>query len=223
VNVRNKNLVEVLNEGTAIFTIATVTDDGYGRRRQVPAASFHDHYLADDGRKHTSGYVPVGSVPGDHLHAMKTELTRMEMLELIDAMTEAELADLILKQQRVMEEAKAVIDRAKTVSKSRRAEGGLEVHGDVAMIFSPDKKFDPATAARTLTQEQLLSISVPKPDATKAKKVLGEHSELYKACQKDNGLKLTVREATDADRLIVIAMSNPSDDESFELTDFPTS
>jgi hypothetical protein len=168
--------------------------------------------------------APVGSLPGNHPQAMKTELTRMEMLERLDGMTQAELAQVIEEQQKVMAEAKAIVDRAKTISKSKRTTAGLEVYDDVAMVFAEDKKFDAPTAVRALTKEQLRKICVLKPDATMAKKVFGEHSELYKACQKDNGFKLTVREATDADRLTVLAMSNPFQaedaDEVLELDSF---
>lgn len=219
VNPRTKKLVEVLNEGPAEFTIVTVTDDGYGRRRKVSAHSFHDGYLNSEGRPHSTGYVPVNTLPGDHPHAMKTEMTRMEMLEALDGMDSAELSQLIYDQQKVMENAKTLIDRAKVLAKARRTESGVELHGDVAMVFSEDSKFDALTAARVLSKEQLRSISVPKPDATLAKRVLGEHSELYKACKKSNGFKLTVREATDADRLVELAMSNPADidDEVLDL------
>lgn len=218
VSPRTKKLVEVLNEGPAVFTIATVTDDGYGRRRKARADSFHDSYLNGDGRPHSTGYVPVNVLPGDHPHAMKTEMTRMEMLEAIDGMTNAELAQLILDQQKVAEEAKALVDRAKAVSKSRRKESGTELHGDIVMVFAPSKKFNAKRAASALPPATLHSISLPKPDATLAKKILGEHSELYKACLEDYGFTLAVREATDADRLVELAMSNPADsDESFEL------
>jgi hypothetical protein len=140
----------------------------------------------------------------------------MELLDHIDKLTSAELAELILVQQKVLEEAKAVVDRAKTVAKSRRTAEGMELHGDVAMVFTPSKKFDPKTAAGALKPSELASICVPKPDATMAKKVLGEHSPQYQACLKDHGYSLTVREANDSDRLVALAMANPAERENTE-------
>ncbi|MCP9209700.1 hypothetical protein [Streptomyces cucumeris] len=222
VNLRSNSLVETFDEGSASFVIATVTEEGHGRRRRVRAASFHGNYLARDGRPHTSGYVPVNTLPGDHPYAMKTEMGRMEILEHLDDMSNAELARLIFEQERVAAEAKALVDRAKVVAKSRRKEVGIEVHGNVTFAFTAGKKFDAKTAARHLSPQQLLEISVPKPDANQAKKVLGENSELYKKCQKDNGYTLTVRETTDDDRLAVLATSTPRiSDEEFEIVESP--
>lgn len=222
VNMRSNTLVEVFNEGSGTLRIATVTDDGYGHRRTAPAASFHRHYLAGNGQPHTSGYVPVNTLPGDHPRAMKTEIDRMELLDNLDKLSNAELADLIREQQQIAEEAKALVDRAKTVAKSRRTKVGLELHGETTMLFTSGKKFDAKTATRALPAETLQRISVSRPDATLAKKILGEESDLYESCLKDNGFTLTVREATDDDRLKALAerdaqVPDVRGDESFEL------
>lgn len=222
VNVRTNNIVEVKNEGPASFTIVTVTDDGYGPRRRVPSTSFHRNFLAGNGQPHTSGYIPVRTLPGSHPAAMNTEIDRMELLEHLDDLPNTELAALIREQQKVLEEAKALVDRAKTVAKKRR-EGkgvGLELHGDVAMVFSSGKKFDPKMAVKSLDRHRLNQISISKPDATLAKKILGEDSEEYQSCLKDNGFTLTVRPATDDDRLKALEeRAETPQDEVFDLDD----
>lgn len=219
INVRTNTLVQSFNEGVATFTIATVTADGHGRRRKVRSASFHDNYLARDGQPHTSGYVPVNTLPGDHPNAMKTEIDRMELIDNLDKLSVSELADLILEQQRVAKEAADLVDRAKAVAKSRRTGLGTEIHGDVAMVFTSGRKFDARSAARNLTAEQLRSICELKPSAAKARKVLGEDSPEFTKCQVDNGFTLTVRPATDDDRLKAIDTSD--DAEVFDLDKAP--
>lgn len=226
VNLRTNTLVEVFNEGFGTLRIATVSGDGYGRRRTAPATSFHPHYLDGNGQSRTSGYVPVNSLPGDHPRAMKTEIDRMELLENLGTLSNEELAEVIREQQQVIGDANALVDRAKAVVKGRRKEPGVELHGNTAMVFSPNKKFDAKTAARTLAPQTLAKISVPKPDATRAKEILGEKSDLYRACLKDYGFKLEVREATDDDRLKALderAAENPEvpADEVFELDEPP--
>lgn len=222
VNVRTNNIVETRNEGPAAFTIVTVTDDGYGPRRRVPSASFHQNYLAENGQPHSSGYVPVRTLPGDHPAAMNTEIDRMEMLERLDAMSTAELSDLIAEQQKVLEEAKTLVERAKAIAKSRRRDPGLELYGDVALVYSSNERFDEKTALKNLTTDDLKRICIPKPDATTARAAFRNEPDKLKLCMKSHGLKLEVRPATDEDRLKVLAeKSAPSDEEVFELDEPP--
>jgi hypothetical protein len=223
VNVRTNNVIETRNEGPASFTIVTVTDDGYGPPRRVRAASFHENYLTSDGRPYTSGYIPVRSLPGDHPHAMKTEIDRMEPLDNLDKLSEADLAELIVEHQKILKETKALIDRAKAVAKKRRKEPGLELHGNLAMVYSTNDRFDEGLALRNLSTADLHRISVPKPDAETARLMFKNEPEKLKACMKSHGLKLEVREATDEDRLKMLNEKAPaSDDEVFELEDMPS-
>lgn len=220
VNLRTNNLVETFNEGPAEFTIATVTDEGYGRRRKVRVDSFHDNYLADNGQPHDSGYVPVGSLPGDHPHAMKTEMSRMELLDHLDNLSNAELADVIMEQQRVAKEAEAVAERAKAVIKGRRKQPGVEVYGNVTLVLSGSgEAFDAKTALRNLSAEDAQKICVLKPDAKKAREVFKDSLDKLKLCMKPKDLSLEVRETTDADRLRVLAERVTVNDEEFEMVD----
>jgi hypothetical protein len=200
VNLRTNGLIEAFNEGNGFVTVATVRPDGYGPHRVVKSDSFRTHYLDADGKPHKTGYVPVSKLPGDHPHARKTETGDMDLAEHIDELSDDELAELILRQQEAMATAKDIIDRAKAVVKSRNKELATRVYGNVAMVFISGRKFDAVTARRNLSAEEYRSICMPKPDATLAKKILGEESAAYARTQKDNGWTLTVREATDKDR-----------------------
>lgn len=226
VNLRSNALVEILGEGSGSFRIATVTDDGYGRRRTVSADSFHDGFLAGDGQPHSSGYVPVNSLPGDHPHAMKTGVDRMELLDNLDRYSNEELARLIHEQQAELEKTKAVIDRAKAIAKGRRKQPGLELHGDVALVFSPNDRFSGTKAAKNLTAVELAKISILKPDPTLARKVFANNPERLALCLDKGDLKLEVREATDGDRLKILAERDAkvvggSAGEVIESIDFP--
>lgn len=218
VNVRSNTMVEVLNEGSGTLRIVTVTDDGYGRRRNAPANSFHKHYLGDDGKPHTTGYVPVNTLPGTHPCAIKTEVDRMELLERLDGYSNDELAALILEQQKILADAKAVIEKAKAVTRSRRKEAGLEIHGDVAVVYSTNDRFDPDLAVRNLEPADLHRISVMKPDATLARTVFKGEPKKLAACIKKGNLKVEVRQATADDYLKALEeRRKPVDDEDFDL------
>ena len=211
-------MVEVLNEGSGTLRIATVTDAGYGRRRTAPASSFHDHYLGADGKPHTTGYVPVNALPGSHPYAIKTEVDRMELLERLDGYSNDELAALILEQQKILADAKAVIDKAKDISRSRRKEAGLEVHGSVAVVYSTNDRFDPDLAMRNLEPGDLHRISTMKPDAKLARILFKGEPHKLAACIKKGALKVEVREATAEDHLKLLQERQaPREDEDFDL------
>lgn len=221
VNVRTNNVVEVCQEGPATFTITTVTDDGYGPRRRVPATSFHSHFLADNGEPHSKGYVPVNSLPGDHPHAMKTEVDRMELLELMAGMSDEELAETTLRYQRIMKEAEAIVEQGKKIAKKRRkGQGaGLELHGSAAFVFSRNRRFDSKAAISNLPPERFKQVAVTRADSKLAKAVLTE--EEYEKCLADYGYTLTVREATEADRVAALIVEEEvpavASDEEFDL------
>lgn len=202
VNVRTNALVETFGEGRIEFIVATVKDDGtHGRRRKVRASFFHDGYLASDGQTHSSGYVPVNSLPGDHPRAMKTEMTYMELLDALPGMSPDELARVIAEQQKILSEAKTLVERAKDIAKGRRAETGTgtEVHGGIALVYTSGTKFDGPTAKRNLTAEEYSKILLPKPDAALARALFKTEPDKLDLCLKDNGLTLTVRQATEED------------------------
>jgi hypothetical protein len=216
-NVRTNTRVQIIERGTANCSIATIGDDGLGRSRRVRAAAFHDSYLAHDGQPHTSGYVPVASLPAGHPHADRSATMDLHDIDL-ESLSDDELAAFILEQERIKKEAAEFADRAKAVAKYRRGGNtGLEIRGDIALVFSPNAKFDAPTARRNLSREDYQKILMPKPDATLARKMFENEPEKLEACLKDNGLTLTVRKATDEDRE-KFASAQPSNDEDFSFT-----
>ena len=82
----------------------------------------------------------------------------------------------------------------------RTKEAGTRVFGDVAVNAAPNNRFDAALAKANLTSRQYDAICVSKPDATLAKKVLGEDSPAYRATLKAGDWRVTIRFATDEDR-----------------------
>lgn len=216
-NLRSKKTVKILNEGPVNFTIVTVTDDGYGHRRTAPAASFHDSYLAD-GQPRTTGYVPVNQLPGkDRSRATKTKRDRMELIDHLDKMTNAELAKLILDKQRIMEEAKDLVEKAKQVCKGRRREVGIEVHGGITLAFEPQKAFDAARATQNLSAAELHRISILKPDAATARAVFKNDQKRLNLCLVDKGMKLAVREATEKDLRTTLEEDAAPDADEFRI------
>lgn len=200
VNARTNTLVETVNQGDGYVTIVTVRGDGYGRKRRVDADAFHSHYLDSSGRPHRTGYIPVNTLPGDHPHAMNTEVSDMDLIDHLDDLSNDELADLILRQQAIAKDAEALIDKAKAVVKSREKTGGIRVYGDTAVVLTRTEKFDGPTAQKNLSASDYHLICVPKPDAKAARALFANDPEKLKLCLKDAGWTLAVRKATDKDR-----------------------
>lgn len=219
-NVRTKKIVAVLDKNEREARIATVSGNTVGRSRTVRASLFHTDYLASDGQPQDNGYVPVTALPEDHPHAVKAPKKDWSTMDLddIDKLDDAELAEFILEQERIKKEAADFADRAKVIAKARRGGNlGLDLQGDIAMVFTSGEKFDGKLAARNLTPVDYQRILLPKPDATMARKIFEHEPEKLAACMKDNGPTLTVRKATDEDRA-KYAASRPQGDEDFSFT-----
>lgn len=222
VNIRSGNLIQVIDDGGAVVTISTVIDGELGRKRRITSDAFHDNYFGPDGQPHKTGYAPVNTLPGDHPHAMKTEIDDMDMADHFDKMTDEELAEVIDRQQALKDQATFLVDKAKAVIKSRAVESGTRVFGDNAVILSSARKFDAATARKNLAPADFQRILLPKPDATLAARVFENEPEKLTLCQKDNGWTLTVRKASDKDRdnAAVTEMVARSLGEEFDLPGF---
>jgi hypothetical protein len=223
-NVRTNTVVAALDRDDRQFSIATVTEDGFGRRRTVRAASFHEDYLASDGQPHTFGYVPLASLPEGHPHAeKKTDRSDMDLIDMdnLDELSDTQLAALILQQEVIKRHATEVAERAKAIAKYRRGDSlGLDIQGDIALVYTSGSKFDAGTAKRNLSAEDFKRILLPKPDATMARKLFENEPEKLDACLKDNGPSLTVRQATDEDRAKFSASrptSRGDEDYSFQV------
>lgn len=201
-NVRTKKLVAVLSKDTQKATIATVGDVSLGRQRSVRASLFHSEYHASDGQPYGDGYVPVDALPEGHPYAAKAPKTTWSNVNIddLDALSDEDLAALILEQARIKKDAADLEERAKAVAKARRGGTlGLDIQGDVALVYTSGEKFDGKLAALRLNPVDYQRILLPKPDATMARKILGSEPEKLALCMKDNGPTLTVRKATDED------------------------
>lgn len=216
-NMQTRTLVAVLDKDTREAAIATIKGDSLGRRRIVRASLFHTDYLASDGQPHGTGYVPVTALPENHPHAVKAPNTDWSSMNIddLDALSDAELADVILEQERIKKNAADLAEQAKVIAKGRRGGNlGLDIQGDIALVFTSGEKFDAKLAARALTPVDFQKILLPKPDATLARKIFENEPAKLAACMKDNGPSLTVRKATDDD-LAKYAASQPTGDEDF--------
>ncbi len=211
-NVNTKNLVTVITKGDREASIATVKDGiPSTRRRSVRASLIHEDYLASDGQPHPYGYVPVTALPEGHPHAVKAPKTDWSSMNIddLDALSDAELADLILEQERIKKDAADLADQAKTIAKGRRGgKLGLDIKDGIALVYTSGAKFDGGLARRVLSKEDYEKILLPKPDATLARTIFKTQPEKLEACLKDNGPSLTVRKATEDD-LAKFAESQP--------------
>lgn len=220
INVRTNTIVTVLDKGDNMASIATVNGNSTGRSRSVQASAFRKGYLADDGQPHTSGYVPLTALPESHPSAVKAPKTDWSTMDIddIDELGDEALAEFILEQERVKKLAGDLADRAKVVAKSRRGgKLGLDLRGDIALVFTSGEKFDAKAAARGLSPVDYQRILLPKPDATMARKIFEHEPAKLAACMKDNGPSLTVRRATDEDRAKFQAVLPEGDEDySFE-------
>lgn len=217
-NVRSGSVTKILGQDGDRTRIVTISEGGAtGRTRTVPTSSIHQDVLDPQGRKHAHGYVPLNASPAQQAPTTTPDRSDMDLMDNLDALNDAELAELINKHERIKRESADIADRAKAVAKSRRGNNpGLVIHGDLALIYTPGSKFDAGTARKNLNPVDFQRILLPKPDATLARKIFENEPEKLAACLKDNGPSLTVREATDEDRAKVAA-SDPSNDEDYSF------
>lgn len=111
--------------------------------------------------------------------------------------------DLAEYANRRLAEAKLASDlaeKAKEELRNRKPRNGVTIFGNTAVVASRPMRFDAALAKANLNRRQLDAISVSKPDATLAKKVLGADTPVYRSVCKEGKITLTIRTATDEDR-----------------------
>lgn len=221
-NVRTKTVVAVLDQDTEKATVATFVNNSVsGKARSVPLSSMHKSTLRSNGQPYTSGYVPV--VQAISVADSPTPRSAMHSIDIdsLDGLSDEELTALAAEQAKVKSKAEAIVEKAKTILKSRRAPGTtLVVQGRYALVYKSGEKFDAKTALRNLSKEDYVRILRPKPDATHARKVFEKEPDKLALCLKDDGPSLTIREATEDDYAKVIAdsVSLESSDEEFSFT-----
>jgi hypothetical protein len=216
-NVRSGLVTKILSQTGDRTLIATVKDGETSRTRTVPTSSIHQSTLNAEGEFHTFGYVPLDASTAQQTTTPSPDRSDMDLMDNLDALSDAELAALINKHERIKRESADIADRAKAVAKSRRGNNlGIDIQGDLALIYTSGSKFDAPTARRNLSSDDFKKILLAKPDATLARKLFENEPEKLAACLKDNGPSLTVREATDEDRARY-ASSHATDDEDFVI------
>lgn len=96
----------------------------------------------------------------------------------------------VARAKALQEQAKANLAEAKDLLDSL---GPLEVRqyvaGDYILKVEPNRRFDPATAKKNLTDKQYKSILKATPDSALAKALL---DDAYSLCQKDYEPKRTI-------------------------------
>jgi hypothetical protein len=190
------------------FQVATVDGDRLINRRWVPIERFNP-----------DGYVKVGATE-DSAATLAIVRPASQRSALKDAPRCAEMSteSLVAYVARLEAEAKVLKERisdAKAEVKSRRGDpeekgSGVEVYGDLVAEFSSARTFNGKLAKARLTPAKYQEICALKPDATRAKVILGADSPEYAAVT-EASWRLTIREATDEER-----RSTTSRDESCE-------
>jgi len=195
IDVKSEVIIEIIDtDGTGRCTVATVQNDGrLVRQRSMLESSIHPEATTKGGQPWKSGYIPVD--------AWTKNKEKKDMSDDIDIteLDEVELAAYIAKKEAQMKLLKDEADRAKKILKARTSSAGVRIFGEVAVIAKPNHRFDPGYARTNLSPEDYRAICILTPDATVAKKILGEDTDTYRKCLKDHGWSLTVRPATEDD------------------------
>ena len=108
-----------------------------------------------------------------------------------------DLAKVVAQAAAWREEAKALEAKANELLDTL---GDLPLRdypaGDFILRVQPNRRFDPATAKKNLTQDQYASILKPTPNAALAKALLDED---YALCQRDYDPKRVIVRVSDLD------------------------
>ena len=200
-NVATSTVIEVResDEKTGKVTVVTIAPDGRKiNQRTIQAASLRNSATSAQGVPYLAGYVRSDLLRKEAAPTQETpvDFTDIDFAELNDE-------GLALLAARADAEAKRLsdlVDDAKAEMRKRTKEAGTRVFGDVAVHAAANNRFDAGLAKANLTGRQYDAICVNKPDATLAKKILGEDSPAYRATLKAGDWRLTIRFATDEDR-----------------------
>lgn len=206
ISVENGSVIKVLEDDNGRTVVATVTITGrLINQRRMNGTSLHLSFLNNMGKPWKTGYVKADQLPENHEFAYRparaaTISVPTEDPEFSDMTTEA----LAAFASRYLAQAKLATDlaeKAKEEIRRREPRNGVTILGDTAVVASRPMRFDAALAAANLNRRQLEAISVTKPDATLAKKILGADTPLYRSVCKEGKITLTIRPATDDDRM----------------------
>lgn len=206
IHTRTGEVIEVTGTDAEMSKIVTITATGRQvRPRTVKTASLKTDYTSKRGTPWRAAFVAVSCLPEGHAMAPQPEQASQapaedEPLGLPDfsVMDDEQLAAYGNAQKAKMELHKYFVDRAKEELKRRHPDPRTYLRGNVCLEVTTNLRFDDATARKNLTPAEYEATLIPKPDAKRAREILGE--KRYKLACKDHGVKLEIRTATDNDR-----------------------
>lgn len=205
VNMTNGHAVKVVDEEKdGRITIATQTISGrLVGMRKVASTAVRSTYLTLMGKPWKTGYVPADQIPAGHPFAPPSSTGNVSSMdEEIDFtnMDNEELAAFAASRLTQAAILTKLADAAKDEIRRRKPRKGVTVFGNTAIVAKYPESFNADLAKDRLTPAQYEAICVSKPDATRAKKILGgADSPLYKSVCKPGKAALEVRPATDKD------------------------
>lgn len=205
ISVENGSVIKVLEAGNDKTVVGTVTITGRViNQRTMGDASLHTSYLNSTGKPWKTGYVKADQLPENHEYAYRparaaTISVPTEDPEFSD-MADEDLAEYANRRLAEAKLASDLAEKAKEELRNRKPRNGVTIFGNTAVVASRPMRFDAALAKAKLNRRQLDAISVSKPDATLAKKVLGADTPVYRSVCKEGKITLTIRTATDEDR-----------------------
>lgn len=204
ISMENGSIIRVLEDNDGRTVVATVTLTGaLTNQRPINSRSLHLDYKNTSGNPWKTGYVLAEQLPDDHEFAFRparaATISVPREAPAFEDMSTVELMEFTNRRLAEARLANDLAEKAKEEIRNRAPRNGVTVLGGVAMAVSRPQRFDPALAKERLNANQYAAICVTKADATKAKKILGEDSPLYKSLCTEGKARLEIRSATDAD------------------------
>ncbi len=208
VRMTDGSVIEIIETDQHTARVATVTVSGaltrYRPLRVAPHLKSGARNLKGD--EHKTGYVNVRDLREDHPFAPRPErratvVSFHEEEPDFDQMNEAALVQWVHDREKMAASLADQAERAKSELKRRATGPGTRILGDTAVITAPNERFEPKLAEKVLNNRDLEAISVRKLDGAKARDRFGKDSPVYRSMVRSFGWKMTLRQATDEDRI----------------------
>lgn len=208
VRMTDGSVIEIIETDQNTARVATVTVSGaltrYRSLHVVPHLKSGARNLKGD--VHKTGYVNVHDLPEDHPFAPRPErrasaVSFHEEEPDFEQMNEAALVQWVHDREKMAASLADQAERAKSELKRRATGPGTRIIGDTAVITAPNERFEPKLAEKVLSHRDLEAISVRKLDGSKARDRFGKDSPVYRSMVRSFGWKMTLRQATDEDRI----------------------
>lgn len=201
INLKTGETVEVVKQDGHRTEVVTVTTTGARiSPRSVPTSSLKHTPYNNRGDFLTTGLVAISELPSNHPLVPKSSSVESVEASSLDpsTMDDEELSAHAHKCKDRMELSKSVYETARDELASRTSgNGGLRIHGNVAVEATRTRRISDALARRVLSEKDLAMVSVPKVQSGLVKKLLGE--ETYETVCENHGWTIKVREATSED------------------------